>query len=397
VSPRAPAAVGAVLLVLAVLMAAERSADWRQAVPRAAPPTSARSGDAPVVAPFAPRASAAAAAAPALQAGEIEICGIGRAMRGTADADELEQQARDRWDDATTRLLQRMHNSPDARTRAAALMARRDAASLVEVALRSNDAAIYAMALQTCAASYFADQRGHACEMLDVAQLARLEPDNLVSWMYMAAAAARRGEHDNLVQALHRASQARYSQMHVDRFTTLAMSAWGSDTPAAERLLPLVSSIGIQASFSHPPYGALSRACDEAAVKDVNRRQTCEAIAQVMVTQGRSLSDAHFGRRIGERAGWSADRVDLIGAKVEAAMGAMANEHLADEAAGGAMRCELVPRYEAWHRDVAEHGDWGAAQRRLGAALPSDAALLERYREAKQRRAAAAAASAPER
>ena len=44
-------------------------------------------------------------------------------------------------------------------------------------------------------------------------------------------------------------------------------------------------------------------------------RQTCDRVAQVLVERGDTLVDHGIGRVLGERAGWPAERVELLAAR----------------------------------------------------------------------------------
>jgi hypothetical protein len=278
-----------------------------------------------------------------------------------------------------------MRRSDDARTRAAAMMMREEFEPLVALALASNDPTIYAMAIQACKRRSPAAGTGQACQLLSPDQLAQLDPDNLMTWLDVAAAALARGDAGSVAEAMHRASQSHVVRERTDEFTALALSALPPEVSDAERLHVLVAVVGMQAGLTQSGYQTVGRYCTVEATRDANRRQTCAAIAERMVTQGRTLLQWAIGRRIGERVGWPADRVDLIGAKVEAFKQAFVDRW--EHAPGGPFSCESQRCFESWFRDVSLAGEVSVSEQRFAQHLPSEAILLEQYRTTQRRRA----------
>jgi hypothetical protein len=396
----APAVVGAVLLVLAIALAIQQSVRTMPTASASAAKTARPSH--PSTASPAHEATAASqrsaavgepAKARALLPGEIEICGLGRAMADTEAARELERRANEYQAQIAEAHLDRMRHSADDKTRAAAMMARREAAPLIDLALRTHDPTIYSMALEVCETPAVIEGHGQACQMVSAEQMARFDPDNLATWLAVAAAAEQRGEMGNVAAAMHRASLSRSARLHSDAFFGLALDAIHVDAPATERMNILVAAIGIQAAFAVPQYQAASRRCSVQAMQDMNLRQTCAAIADLMVTRGRSMLELAIARGIGERAGWPADRVDLIRAKIDAYQRALLNR--LDSSPGGPVGCQAMRFAETWWRAVSEHGEVRAAEMLFATDLPSNAVLLERWRASQEvRRRAIEAATA---
>lgn len=387
------------------LLAAVGSVGWRAVgqyeTPAAQMPVSARAAvfsGAPAlrasVTPLAtstPRASAAASAPQPFAPGEIEVCGFGRAQADTPEADQLAARANDTLEGALAAHLRRMRTSSDDRTRAAALMALSDLPPLVAMAMRTSDPTVFAFAQQACLRR---DPRetGSPCALLRDEQGARLDPDNGVAWMRVADGARLRGETDNMVAALQRVATSPVHDAREFSFYALAMDALPAGMDPAERFRASVGLIGIQASLALSSHTSITTHCTEAAARDVNRQPLCEALADHLVARGSLLIHTGIGARIGERAGWSAARVERARARFTALMRALPKQ--IESAPGGLVGCESMRRAERWWIDSARIGERGVAERWLAAQNLSDEQLIERYREVQRQRAAAASAPA---
>ena len=175
-------------------------------------------------------------------------------------------------------------------------------------------------------------------------------------------------------------------------FAPLALALLPAQMPRAERAQLVVTGIGIQAALALPQYTVISTSCAEPRMADSNQRQTCAALAELLVAKGPTLIDLHIGRRIGERAGWSPERVEGLGAKFEALMQVMIDQQMG--APGGHLSCATAERAERWWREQAPIGERAAAERTLERTGWSEAQIMERYRQRLRQRAAEAAAPA---
>lgn len=398
-APSIAAALGALALLaglagLSWLAARQERLDGatRVALASAAPRMAATGGPALSFPTLPSTAAAVPDRARAIGPDEVEICGYGVAKAGSEAAGALEAQAQEGWERATQSHFQRMLASADSQTRAAALMVSFQFAPLVELALRTSDPTIYAMALAACDRRAVEPAQSQACQMVNAEQGARLDVDNAAAWFSVAGQAAARGEPEAVAAALHRASVATRLHYRTAEFAALAIAAMPEPLPRAEQAQILVAAIGIQAALSMPQYQVLTRHCDEARVRDSNHRQTCSALAELLVTKGPTLLDLRIGRRIGERVGWPLERTEQLGAMSEALMQAVFDE--LTSAPGGSLSCASAERYERWWRAQSPGGERAAAEQIRARSGLSQAQLMERYRRQKQQRFAMAAAEA---
>jgi hypothetical protein len=325
---------------------------------------------------------------PELGPGDIEVCGFGVAPAGSAAAKELERRAYD--DDTSQAALQvraAMLSSGDATTKAAGHMHVADTAGLVNMAVASNDPTVYAFAMQLCSS----DKPDPHCQLLSVEQLARLDPDNAVPWLYLAGAAQQRNDADGVAAALYRASVSQQVTHRQFRYAELALAALPTDMAPANRARATLYIVGRQLAFALPTYKAAASYCSKDAMSDANRQQLCDRLAHVLADKGSTLIDYAIGRRIGEQAGWPAELVENYSARLEA-MGRVMSTYL--DAPGGPSGCAAMRAGVAKIRDISVRGERFYAESEVQRSGASDADLLVRYREVVERRRAEAVTAA---
>jgi hypothetical protein len=173
--------------------------------------------------------------------------------------------------------------------------------ALVRLATSTSDANAYALAIYSCR---WADESSiDDCALLSAAQWARIEPDNTVPWLNLAADAQRRNDRSALEAALNRASKARYSDLHGDQISELfASDALWTQSPPVQVQLAIVLR-GIQAALAIPDYQGLMQYCGVAAQADPTRAQTCGDLAATLIEHGRSAIDVLVGGRVAEQIG----------------------------------------------------------------------------------------------
>jgi len=184
--------------------------------------------------------------------------------------------------------------------------------------------------------------------------MARLDPGNVVPWLFVSVEAMQRNDATGAAEAVYRASLATESRLREFVFANLALSALPVDWPPREAMLASAQVLQIHAALTLPSYLAVAQYCAKDRMHDANLQQTCDRLARVLMDRGDTLIDYGIGRRLGERAGGPADWVELNDA-----------------------------RFATY------------TQAQVERAGLSDAALIQRYRAGLQRRPAPPAPSAP--
>jgi hypothetical protein len=296
---------------------------------------------------------------------EIEVCGLGAVKvereSGGETTDPLEQAQKLRSSTARSAWEAAMAGSPDVRVRAAGLRmaaAARGAGDapndkLARLALDSRDPMVYALAMYQCQVP-----PPGACQMLSREQWATIDPDNAAPWLDLAEAALARKADPS--EAMHRAARARYIKSYRGSLHALVMDAQPPATPALDRVLMAVEAAG--ASRTVPPsLGPTLNYCSAPALRDVNRRQSCEALAELLANRADTLADLATARSLGERLGWPPERLAALRDEKDALSG-MGAEPL-DPAEQ--FSCAGIERQVAYYAEVARRGDLGALREAL--------------------------------
>jgi hypothetical protein len=198
------------------------------------------------------------------------------------------------------------YDLPCQATRSAAAESRR---ALVRLATTSSDADAYALATVSCAAT--GEPSSDECALLSSAQWARIEPDNLVPWLYLAGDAQRLHDRSALEAALHRASKARYSDSHLEQISQfLASDLVAAQSPPVQFQLAFLL-LGVEPAF-HPDYQVLTQYCSVAAQTDPNRVQTCTDLAETLVDHSRTAVEVVTGAKLAEPTSSDPRRSALI-------------------------------------------------------------------------------------
>lgn len=180
--------------------------------------------------------------------------------------------------------------------------------ALARMAVSSTDPGVYALAFRACGIN-----GDGACQMLSAEQWAQLDPGNAAPWLYMLSAAHQHSDVALQNEALHRIATAQRSNAGYLAVPGQISAAVRSDETSMFAALNMtVEAIGLQAATAIPPYQPLVADCSGVALRDSNRRQTCAAIAEVLVARSDTLLERLIGLRVGQHVGWPAERVDQL-------------------------------------------------------------------------------------
>lgn len=328
-------------------------------------------------------------------ADEIEVCGLGRVKADEAGRPRDMAPIHTAAQRLRTQVLPTLLDSRDDTTRAAGLLmvalddgratggieggAPRARDELASMATLKATPQLYAWAMRACH-----QQRGEGmCRMLSADQWARLEPANAMAWLQVAADAKLRRDEAAVAEAMHRVSLAGKSDARQGALvsTVLAKLPPEADLLARVSLALDLAKLDARAEL---PLVAASQYCGVNETRDANRQQVCAAVANVLTKRGGTLAEAALGASIGDRVGWSSERV-----------AAAAEEHdaIAQLAAAGltgeAWSCNGMALALSRIHESARQGELATLRTALKRSPESAAVLAKRYREV------AAAASSP--
>jgi hypothetical protein len=286
--------------------------------------------------------------------------GLVAAMRSSAEAD------RQLGDCTDAQCMQR-------RLRAARETARPHAEGLAGLATSSSDAGVTALALFACQLN----RDSGPCARLSVAAWAQLEPGNAVPWIHLAEEARVRNDEPGLRAALDAAARAQTLRPHAAQLLGMAEHPAALSLTPAQRLVYLSQLLGVYAAAPVPPYQALNQACTAAAMTDPSRRRTCDGLATLLTERGDSLLELSLGIAIGERAGWTAERVAALREQRDA-MRFLGQTDVVPEDVSS---CRFLQRLEERTRELATIGELASARRQLAASDRPPATLAAAWRD----------------
>lgn len=252
--------------------------------------------------------------------------------------------------------------------------------ALASLALNTRSAQVYAMAMGSC----HRHRNEGVCLQLSPEQWARLDPDNTVPWLHVAADARDRHDTSGLAEAMFRVSRASRSDLRWGSVASLVIARLPAEMPVLDKVALAGEVLAAEAVL--PPFVPLSQYCSVADVRDANRQQICAAAAEVLVNQGRSLVEVSLGAGIGQRVGWSEERLAA----------------LHDERDAIAQLRQQAPSPDGWScpalesrltllTEMGQHGEVIAMRNALKQSPEPVAVLARKHREAAARRPAAGA------
>ena len=181
-------------------------------------------------------------------------------------------------------------------------------AQLADIASRSSDAGVYAQGLQACQRLSTAN-RPAVCDTISFAQWARLDPSNMVPWIWLTDQAQSQKNPGAVSEALYRASLSTSSDGYMGLVATeLSRVA----EPGVSQLAAFYQGRMVMYVWALPAYQPMRAMCTKSAAKDANRRQVCEKVIAGMVSHSDTLIGALVGLRMGEDMGWDTQVVTQL-------------------------------------------------------------------------------------
>lgn len=318
---------------------------------RTEPAATAAPGSAPAV-PSAARASEAGPAALVVRAAAsrsaqqhaevssefVDVCGVGRVRR--SELEPVEGAALPAWAQEWNRLTEQglpdMLKRLDAgslRQRVAAAALREDAQAAAQLAVQTDDADTYRIALQACRkdaayrASYptLKQQQAKlaasaasgfempelkpprpepaACAAINLERLEALDPSDAWPWLLRLSDALARSDEAGIAQALYQVAQRPRLSANARILSATVAEAVGPE-PTLGEAWALFTAMGVDTATSIDGSPAnVGRACRAEALKDANRRQLCEQVVRRMPVMAREALDARVLHSLEERLG----------------------------------------------------------------------------------------------
>jgi hypothetical protein len=297
----------------------------------------------------------------------LVACGIAKVSHTTDDDSESYDLTISATPETHRRWEAALLDSSDSHARAVGLMIRRfellragspvqaeeSRDELVQLAAGAGDPALYALAVGQCRKSSADADTAGACHRISLSEWARLDPDNAVPWIATAQAARARNDTQAEAIAFARAADTHKIDKSSDSLLSFGLTELPRDITPAEKVSLSIELIGFEAGWGGPELSEISRYCSTEALRRDETHKECDAVAELLVNHGGTILNLGFGARIGERVGWSPERVQGILREREALF-----RLLPDERPGWS--CETVYRTNEFIDKRTQLGELGA-------------------------------------
>jgi hypothetical protein len=360
------AVLGCVLALL--LVRSGRSPHKQIAAVGSAPPALTRAGGEKanahaVMQPPSPSETAAAAV-------KDELCGVSESDSLRAGNETLEQHVARLTEAAISRWKGSLASSEDSRRQAIGLALANarlrprpgDAPSkdtpvnnsLVLLAMQTDDAAIYSLALHQCLDEDYAMAAG-PCEALSWEHWAAIAPDNAMPWLWIAARANRIADLQGVETALANASATAGIEEYGSALYVQAMAALPGDASPLEKA---AAGTEVNSVFMGGAPLEIASLCSQTAIQTSLRKEQCSAITKDLAQQGSTMFDLVLASRLAVQLGFPEEVRTGLRMEAKNAMVALTSapnpwtttgpDPSSDLSGGLWFRCGAVRRYDAF-------------------------------------------------
>lgn len=189
---------------------------------------------------------------------------------------------------------------------------------LANLAGTTTDPVVYALALRVCGRQS-GNSSGGYCDAISPEGWAQIDPDNAAAWLDVARDLEQRPELGGAAEALRNAAAAHRYDSGTDSLVAIALPAMPAGHTLFEQYFLTADLTGFQAAMAVPSWLTAMR-CTDIERGSPNVLKDCSAIAETLVATGKGTTDLAIGARLGEKVGWSAQRVKDLRRQEEALM-----------------------------------------------------------------------------
>ncbi len=181
-----------------------------------------------------------------------------------------------------------------------------NATSIVNLALSSTDADVYAAAMQVCAG-----RNVGACAQISFASWAKLDPDNTFIWLGVANEAAKRGDDAAKLQAFERASQARGYSTRIQGLNNVLSTTMPNLPVWLQLELARKYASSPDSNLRGPDHAHFSR-CGKPKDLDPATREQCEILNAKIAEYDETSAGTYAAFLQGKELGWSTEKLQRI-------------------------------------------------------------------------------------
>lgn len=186
-----------------------------------------------------------------------------------------------------------------------------DANELAKFAIYSSDAKLYALAFHAC--GWDASSSNGYCRQISAEQWAYRDPENAAAWLYVITRAttgpSKSQNEKSIESAYFQLSQSKRFDLGLSQLSSAISSA--QERTGIDNVAVKVAYLNVSAatSLALPSYSQILDFCAPSAVKDANRRQICDGVANRLLGPDTTLIDTGIGLKIARNLGWEAEKI----------------------------------------------------------------------------------------
>ncbi len=244
---------------------------------------------------------------------------------------------------------------------------------LVQFALAGRDPDAYAAAAYACRG-----ERVGACASMGYAQWAKIEPDNAVVWLLMAAEASSRKDAVAQAEAIQHLATARRYDPRIPSFAPVFESEAVRTQPLWVQSSVGISLLGLQSTTSLAPNMAIGGYCLQAKNMDDARRAVCDTLANKLLETDANVIDLMMAAAIGKKIGWDAEKLQAAGDQKAVAIGLL-GEMSSDK---DRFSCATLAKDVQWIQSSLSKGEMSVIRELIAKSGKTIPELVEKYRPA---------------
>ena len=260
--------------------------------------------------------------------------------------------------------------------------------SVAKLAIHSNDAKLYALAFHGCAIQR--QNKTPACQQITAAQWAHRDPENGAAWLQVLKEVGQEKTNAQsavIENALFRLSQSKQIEWGLTQFS-----------PSFERnnfdlLEASLLSSGVMGVFAANMngYSSILALCDPKALRDSNRFQVCNDVAERLLSSRTNAIDGNVGLGLARKLAWPTEKIARFEEERDAMIAFMlldSNTNLATDVQKQETplsACRHMATNQGLFEDGLLVGERQAVLNRIKNSGIDRAALVARYRAIKEK------------
>lgn len=186
-----------------------------------------------------------------------------------------------------------------------------DANELAKFAIYSPDPKLYSLAFHAC--GWYGSVSDGYCRQISAEQWAYRDPENAAAWLYVITRAttgpSKSQNEKSIESAYFQLSQSKRFDFGLSQLSSAISSA--QERAGIDNVAVKVAYLNVSAAtnLAIPSYSQILDLCAPITVKDANRRQICEGIANRFLGPDTTLIDTGIGLKIARNLGWEAEKI----------------------------------------------------------------------------------------